>query len=85
MEIARKAGVGVEPASAASYAGYKISVDEGLLDSKDRVVLVATGHALKDPGIVELVGKKSLVASDVGEAVKLMSELARGETCGGES
>ncbi len=85
MEIARKVGVGVEPASAASYAGYKISIDEGLLDIKDKVVLVATGHALKDPGIVELVGKKSLVAGNVDEAVKLMSELSRGETGGGES
>jgi threonine synthase len=78
MEIARKVGIGVEPASAASYAGYKLSVDEGLLDNKDSVVLIATGHALKDPGIVELVGKKSLEASSIDEAVKLMSELARG-------
>ncbi len=44
-----KRGIGVEPASAAAYAGYLKLVDEGVIDRSDTVVIVATGHALKDP------------------------------------
>ncbi len=42
-------GLGVEPASASSYAGYLRLLKEGTIEREDRVVLVATGHALKDP------------------------------------
>ena len=44
------AGVGCEPASAASVAGVKRLVREGVIHSSDRVVAVLTGHVLKDPG-----------------------------------
>jgi threonine synthase len=42
-------GVGCEPASAASVAGVKALVANGLIRSSDRVVSVLTGHLLKDP------------------------------------
>jgi len=49
------AGVGCEPASAASVAGVKHLVRNGVIKSGDRVVAVLTGHVLKDPGmLVEL-------------------------------
>ena len=49
------AGVGCEPASAASVAGVKQLVRDGVIKSGDRVVAVLTGHVLKDPGmLVEL-------------------------------
>ena len=48
MRLARKYGILVEPASAASYAGFLKHLDE--LDG--RVVLVATGHGLKDPDVI---------------------------------
>jgi threonine synthase len=49
------AGVGCEPASAASVAGVKQLVRKGVIKSGDRVVAVLTGHVLKDPGmLVEL-------------------------------
>ena len=44
------AGVGCEPASAASVAGVRRLVREGTIRSSDRVVAVLTGHILKDPG-----------------------------------
>ena len=44
------AGVGCEPASAASVAGVKRLVTEGTIRATDRVVAVLTGHLLKDPG-----------------------------------
>lgn len=49
------AGVGCEPASAASIAGVRQLVREGIIAPNDRVVAVLTGHVLKDPGmLVEL-------------------------------
>jgi threonine synthase len=49
------AGVGCEPASAASVAGVKQLVHSGIINPGDRVVAVLTGHVLKDPGmLVEL-------------------------------
>jgi threonine synthase len=53
--LARLEGLGVEPSSAASLAGYLKALEEGLVDGGETVVLVATGHALKDPNIVRLL------------------------------
>ena len=44
------AGVGCEPASAASVAGVRRLVREGVIGATDGVVAVLTGHVLKDPG-----------------------------------
>jgi threonine synthase len=42
-------GMGCEPASAASVAGVKRLVAEGLIGPDERVVCILTGHQLKDP------------------------------------
>ena len=42
-------GYGCEPASAASVAGAKVLVEEGIIDKDARVVCILTGHQLKDP------------------------------------
>jgi threonine synthase len=42
-------GFGCEPASAASVAGAKQLVAEGVISRDERVVCLLTGHALKDP------------------------------------
>ncbi len=42
-------GLGCEPASAASVAGTKLLVSEGVIGPDQRVVCVLTGHQLKDP------------------------------------
>ena len=41
-------GVGCEPASAVTLAGLKKLVKQGFVNSNERVVLVLTGHVLKD-------------------------------------
>ena len=41
--------MGCEPASAASVAGAKRLVSEGVIAADDRVVCILTGHQLKDP------------------------------------
>jgi len=43
------AGVGCEPASAASVAGVRQMVLAGTIDPEARVVCVRTGNVLKDP------------------------------------
>ena len=46
------AGVGCEPASAASVAGVRALVAQGVIRPGDRVVALLTGHVLKDPGML---------------------------------
>lgn len=50
--LARKLGVGVEPASASSIAGLKRLLETGEVNKDERIVCVTTGHALKDPDII---------------------------------
>ncbi len=42
-------GFGCEPASAASVAGARQLIAEGVIGRNDRVVCILTGHQLKDP------------------------------------
>ncbi len=42
-------GLGCEPASAASVAGTRQLVREGVIGPEERVVCILTGHQLKDP------------------------------------
>jgi threonine synthase len=51
-DLARKEGIGVEPASAASVAGVRRLVEDGIIDRSERIVCVVTGHLLKDPETV---------------------------------
>lgn len=44
-----RTGLGCEPASAASLAGAKRLVREGVIKRTDQVVCILTGHMLKDP------------------------------------
>jgi threonine synthase len=47
--VVDRAGIGCEPASAASVAGARRLVREGAIGPRDRVVAILTGHVLKDP------------------------------------
>ncbi len=46
--IVDAAGIGCEPASAASVAGAKKLTEAGVISRNDRVVCILTGHVLKD-------------------------------------
>jgi threonine synthase len=46
------AGVGCEPASAASVAGARSLISHGIIQREDTVVAVLTGHILKDSDIL---------------------------------
>ena len=43
------AGIGCEPASAASVAGARLLREQGVIDRDEQVVCILTGHQLKDP------------------------------------
>lgn len=49
-----RAGIGCEPASAASVAGTRQLVARGIISSEARVVAVLTGNLLKDPAAISL-------------------------------
>ncbi|MFN8579989.1 MAG: threonine synthase [Gemmatimonadaceae bacterium] len=46
------AGIGCEPASAASLAGVRAAVASGAIAKGERVAAILTGHVLKDPGVL---------------------------------
>lgn len=76
-ELARVEGIGVEPASAAAYAGLKKLVDAGVIGKDERVAVIATGHALKDPEVASSHPTPSLMAglADIAALVRaLISE-----------
>jgi threonine synthase len=67
------AGVGCEPASAASIAGVRKLVAAGEIPSNARVVGVLTGHLLKDPGTA--VDSSISVPLSYGAAMDLLRKL----------
>jgi len=64
-----RSGPGCEPASAASVAGAKLLVEEGVISTSERVVCVITGNVLKDPDVP--VKYNSLEGSALSEALGL--------------
>ncbi|MEB3861561.1 MAG: threonine synthase [Desulfurococcales archaeon] len=70
--LARREGIGVEPASAAPYAG--LTKLRQKLPEDATIVLVATGHSLKDPGIG--VETEIYHAPTTEDAVKLIKDIA---------
>ena len=59
-----RAGVGCEPASAASVAGVRRLVAEGTIKPDDEVVAILTGHILKDPEILLARGGATITEID---------------------
>ncbi len=66
-------GLGVEPASASSYAGYLKLLKGDVMGEEDRIVMIATGHALKDPDSSPPV--ESIRALNKEEAINKIKEL----------
>ncbi len=49
LKLARKEGIGVEPASASSIAGLYKLLKNNMIDKNEKIVCITTGHLLKDP------------------------------------
>lgn len=64
--IAYAEGIGVEPASAASVAGVRKAVSEGVIPKDSEVVCVCTGHLLKDPEeVISVCGRPVEIPPDL--------------------
>ena len=64
------AGIGCEPASAASLAGLIKLKNQGVIAPEQKVVCILTGHILKDPNIIlneENPNKPISVGTDLQE------------------
>ncbi len=70
--LATRVGLGVEPSSAAPLAALWRLEDEGIIDPGETVVLVATGHALKDPAAMEHAARPSIIRIDDSEALRAL-------------
>lgn len=71
--LARKEGIGIEPASAASIAGLKKLVNEGVIDKNEQVVCIVTGHLLKDPNTaIEACVEPTEVESDIDKIAEVL-------------
>ncbi|MEA4957837.1 Threonine synthase [bioreactor metagenome] len=72
-ELARKEGIGVEPASAASIAGLKKLVAEGVIDKGEQVVCIVTGHLLKDPNTaIDACVEPTKIDADINALKKIL-------------
>lgn len=66
-EVARGAGVFAEPAAAASWAGLKEAVRQGLVDPAWRIVALITGNGLKDvASAMKVAGQPRVIPPDPG-------------------
>lgn len=67
-------GIGVEPASAASVAGLIKLVESGKIDTDEKIVCIATGHALKDPeAIFEGYEKPMEIEPEIEELERVLN------------
>jgi threonine synthase len=60
-------GIGCEPASAVTLAGLKKLVKQGFVKSEESVVLILTGHLLKDPEFTLKFHRGDMFASTESE------------------
>ncbi|UTB33361.1 MAG: threonine synthase [Methanobacterium sp. ERen5] len=73
--LARKEGIGVEPASAASIAGLLKMVESGEVDKGEEVVCIVTGHLLKDPNTaIDACVKPLEIDADVKTLSKIINK-----------
>jgi len=73
--LARKEGIFVEPASAASIAGLIKLINEGIIDKNEEIVCITTGNGLKDPNVVADLYKNEIIyvkEEDVENLIKNM-------------
>ncbi|MCP4538417.1 MAG: threonine synthase [Chloroflexi bacterium] len=66
--LAQGCGVFAEPAAAAAYAGLVKVVEQGLVDTDERAVVLSTGSGLKDvASAMKAVGEPLIVSPDLAD------------------
>ncbi|MEM1899657.1 MAG: threonine synthase [Zestosphaera sp.] len=72
--LASTEGVFAEPSGAASLAGLMKALQDKLIDKDEEVVVLITGHGLKDPDVVrEVVGDAPTINPDIEELRKVLA------------
>lgn len=74
-EIAREEGLGVETSSATTLAGLRRAVEGKLVEKGETAVLIATGHALKEPEIIGGYEASVVKVSGPEELIKVVSNI----------
>ena len=82
-KLARSSGVFAEPAGAAAYAGLIKAVDEGLVRTDERIVILNTGSGLKDVAgamqAVKLAGTEAFrISPDAAELRQVVAGWKQG-------
>ncbi len=73
--LASYEGVFAEPSGAAGLAGLMQAISEGKVGRDDEVVVLVTGHGLKDPDIVkEVAGDAPIINADLDEFTTVLKE-----------
>ena len=70
-------GVGCEPASAVTLAGLKELVKQGFVKPTESVVLILTGHLLKDPDFTLKFHRGDLFSGSAQERSSVLIPLQR--------
>ncbi len=73
QKLLGKEGIAVEPASATTLAAYVKLRESGVLERDDVVVLIATGHGLKDPDIILTLNAERYRVSEPEDLLKLLA------------
>lgn len=73
--LATAAGVLAEPAGAAAYAGLLRALECGLLDRRERVVILVTGTLLKTPRFARSDGVPLEIDADLGALERALAGL----------
>lgn len=73
FQLAKEIGIFAEPAAAASYAGFIKAVENDKIESASTVVLLLTGHGLKDVGsIINKIKMPKSIEPDISALRKVI-------------
>jgi threonine synthase len=75
--LAETAGLYVEPASGVTVAALPGLLESDLLTAQDRVVLVNTGHGLKDPSLAQRMDRPAHLLAPGGELGEVLDAVER--------
>ncbi len=73
--LASLEGVFAEPSGAAGLAGLMKAIDDGMVDRDETIVVLVTGHGLKDPDIVrKTMGEPPVIEPSLEEFKRVLRE-----------
>jgi threonine synthase len=77
-KVARSTGVFVEPAAAAAFAGFVKHSESGNFDPQERVLLMLTGHGLKDTQAARRAVSEPLrIGPDIETGISALADFAQ--------